>query len=281
MKCNHCGSEWTTAAENQKDTCPFCGKQITRITTGQSSPVDKFFDEQIRKIQEQQGKDIRWAKLLGCKPDEKPWIINSNLDFIEERRIKKLAKRIGKIKDQELLAHIVKETNKRRVRRAAIDNISDQSILEQLVYDESIKSREYLIRKIQNIKVLEHLAMRESDPDVNRAAIERITNNTILHIIACNGPYREFAAARQIALLKQSESSLEKRTVAVLFENMVADLFVGNYAWPSKMTLYSDGIALFEGNCLVKKIAFKNYGASLTCYNYWWCSRWSICCSKT
>ena len=56
------------------------------------------------------------------------------------------------------------------------------------------------------------------------------------------------------------------------FENMVADLFVGNYAWPSKMTLYSDGIALFEGNCLVKKIAFKNYGASLTCYNYWWCT---------
>lgn len=184
MKCNHCGSEWTTSSENQKDTCPFCGKQITRITTGQSSPIDKFFDEQIRKIQEQQGKDIRWAKLLDCKPGEKPWIIKSSFFVSADKRADKLITRIKNIHDQELLALIVAETNDGRVRMAAVKNIADQSTLEQLAYNEKHDIRLAVIDKIKNTKVLEHIALNDADPSVRMATLKHITSQPILQVIA-------------------------------------------------------------------------------------------------
>ena len=42
MKCNHCGSEWTTAVENQKNTCPFCGKQLENTNNSQPAARGRF-----------------------------------------------------------------------------------------------------------------------------------------------------------------------------------------------------------------------------------------------
>ncbi len=205
MKCNHCGSEWTTAVENQKDTCPFCGKQIARITTGQPSPVDKFFDEQIRKIQEQQGKDIRWAKLLGCNPGEKPWIIKSSLFVSADKRADKLIARIKSIHDQELLLQIVEETNDGRVRLAVVKNIADQSILEQLAYNKKHDIRLAVIAQIKNTKVLEHMALSDVSPSVRMAALKHITSQPILQVIAENDEDDEICKAALIRIRNQED----------------------------------------------------------------------------
>ena len=42
MKCNHCGSEWTTTTENKKTTCPFCGKQLENVTSSQPAARGRF-----------------------------------------------------------------------------------------------------------------------------------------------------------------------------------------------------------------------------------------------
>lgn len=266
MKCNHCGSEWTTSAEKQKDTCPFCGKQITRITTGQSSPVDKFFDEQIRKIQEQQSKDFRWAKLLGCKPGEKPWIIQSRFDFIEDRCKARLVKRISKITDQELLVHIAKETNKLSVRRAAIKNLN-QSMLKQLAYDQSIRFRSELLGRIKDTSVLEYLASRDPDSSIRMDALQYVTDPIWLGIIAQKDSdikVRTAALSRQIDI---------KGMVEVLFDyiQLQGDLFIEDYGWPTKIVIYSDYIRLFRGDIPYKDIRYSDYGIGpLGYYDYWW-----------
>ena len=42
MKCSHCGSEWATAVENPKDTCPFCGKQLESANSSQPAARGRF-----------------------------------------------------------------------------------------------------------------------------------------------------------------------------------------------------------------------------------------------
>ena len=41
-KCNHCGSEWTTTAENKNATCPFCGKQLESAPKSQPAARGRF-----------------------------------------------------------------------------------------------------------------------------------------------------------------------------------------------------------------------------------------------
>ena len=42
MTCNHCGSEWTTTAENKKATCPICGKQLENTASSQPAARGRF-----------------------------------------------------------------------------------------------------------------------------------------------------------------------------------------------------------------------------------------------
>lgn len=64
-----------------------------------------------------------------------------------------------------------------------------------------------------------------------------------------------------------------EQKVTTLFEKIKGDLFIGRYTRPTKIILYYNGIGLFNGDTLVKKIAFSSYDLdNLSLYDYWWCT---------
>ena len=228
--------------------------------------LDKLLNDKIESIQKEQSKNIRWAKLLGCKPGEKPWIIHSAFSFIEVQRESVLAKRIFKITDQELLVHIAKETNRSSVRWAAIKNL-DQSTLKQLAYDQSIKFRSEFLSRIKDASVLEYLASRDPDSSIRMEALQYVTDPIVLRIIAQKDSdinVRAAALSRQIDI---------KGLVEVLFEyiQLQGDLLIEDYGWPTKIVIYSDYIRLFKGDIPYKDIRYSDYGiGSLAYYDSWW-----------
>ncbi len=162
--------------EELKKTVAPAEERTAKTQPANNKPsVDKFINEHVGKIQAQQAKETQWAKLLGCNPGEKPWIINSVFSFIEDQRATKLVKRLKNIFDQELLICIVTETNNFTVRRAAIKNIKDK-------------------------KAIEALALSNPDWRVRKAALNHVTERAVLRKIAKDDPDKDIRqAAAQLA----------------------------------------------------------------------------------
>ena len=205
MTCNHCGSEWTTAVENQKDSCPFCGKKIGGADRSNASDLDKFFDEQIQQIHNQQSKEIRWAQLLGCKPGKTPWVnIKSGL-FTDANKIAQgLIARITDIHDQELLYRIATESNRADVCCATIPNIYGQDTMIKLAYHPMKDVRLVVLPYLTDCKTLEDLAQKDPSPAVRERVFEYITNREILEQIARTDPDER---VRTIASLRFATAS--------------------------------------------------------------------------
>lgn len=164
MKCSHCNSEWTTTANNQRATCPFCGKALSVTAVAKSSfDVDAFFDkklEEVKKTDSSFAKQVTapktvttstvakgvvtpgadrasgktdWAVALGYKPGSEPWKIGLDLTGRAEA---KLVAKIATVTDQELVRFLIAKTNNANVKCAATKKLTDQRLLERLAFEE-------------------------------------------------------------------------------------------------------------------------------------------------
>jgi hypothetical protein len=126
--------------------------------------------------------------------------------------VAKLVAQIKDIHDQELLARIEEETNDGRVRLAAVENITDQNrlfsiihdtqnpnirrtavehitdqgILKQLANNKDDTVRIAVARKINDQKILEQMALKDSNEYVGSTARARITDEKVLQQIIQN-----------------------------------------------------------------------------------------------
>lgn len=189
----------------------------------------ELYEQQVDKFLALQHKKMQWAQLLGCEPGDRPWIIKASLFVSADKQAKNLIARIKNIHDQELLARIEEETNDGRVRLAAVENITDQdrlfsvvndtqnpnirrtaveritdqNILRQLANNKDDIVRIAVARKINDQKILEQMALKDSVEHIRAIALDRIKDATVLRKISETDPSSQI---REFALLRVGDS---------------------------------------------------------------------------
>ncbi len=106
-----------------------------------------------------------------------------------EKKVNKLAKKCSKghIKSCEKLKQIAISDDASRVRKAAIENLTDQSVLTEIAKNDARRAvRIAAINKITDQKVLFDIAKNESNSDVRKIAINKITDQNLLFDIVKN-----------------------------------------------------------------------------------------------
>ena len=171
-----------SVAASHRETTP--AKETIYAQSADNIPSAKTHPEQQRDdAQTIEQKKIQWAQMLNSKPGDRPWIIKASLFVSADKRARNLVTRIKNIHDQELLALIIEETNDGRVRLAAAERITDQSLLKQLTNNkDAVVRRNAFLRIASPAELKKHLL--ESVNKQDASALGRISNVSDLLDIA-------------------------------------------------------------------------------------------------
>lgn len=121
-------------------------------------------------------KEFEYARILGCNVGDRPWTMRHNF-FGKATR---LANRISKITNQDLLVKIANEAYLTEIMCAAIKNIVDQNVLIQYSKHSSSEIRLVSIKNLTNQDVLKHIATTDSVSFVREAAIKKVKDEKII-----------------------------------------------------------------------------------------------------